>query len=700
MSLVNYETIGEVAVLTVDNPPVNVLSHGVRTGLYEGVLKAKGDSAIKAVVILCAGRTFIAGADITEFGAPRQHPRLRDIQRAIEAGDKPVVAALHGTALGGGFELAIACHFRIARKDAKVGLPEVNIGVIPGGGGTQLLPRLVGPEVAMEMDTSGKHFDTAFGLEQGLIDEVTDGDLRAAAIAFAGKIVAEGRPLRVTARDDSKVRGIDPQVFADFRKKIEKKAKGQMAPWKIIDAIEVACRTPFEEGDKFEIEAFEACNASPQKAALTHLFKAEREARRIPGLEGVEPLTIRKAAVVGSGTMGGGIAMNFANVGIPVVMLDVSDEVVAKGMAKVVQNYATSVERGSTTQAQMDAAVGRITTGSDYKLVADADIVVEAAFEDMALKKEIYAKLDALAPAHAILASNTSSLDIDEIASATSRPDKVVGTHFFSPANVMKLLENVRGAKSSPQTLATVMTVARTIDKVPVLAGNCNGFIGNRMFQFWNNGWEYLLEEGATPEQVDRVVLDFGMAMGPVAVRDLAGLDVAAMVRAARAPLLPKEERISPIIEQLVALGRKGQKTGAGFYRYEGRKALPDPAVTDVIVAVAREAGVTRRTVGDDEIIPRMLAPLINEGAKILEEGIALRAGDIDVTFCHGYGFPKHLGGPMYWAEQHGLAKIVAIMEDLAPRFGPRYRPAGLLKDLAASGKGWAAAGVKAKEPT
>jgi 3-hydroxyacyl-CoA dehydrogenase len=690
MALVNYETDGEVAIVTVDNPPVNVLSHGVRTGLFEGVSRGQADPAVKAIVILCAGRTFIAGADITEFGAPRQEPRLRDIQRKIEAGDKPVIAAIHGTALGGGFELAMACHFRTARRDAKVGLPEVNIGVIPGGGGTQLLPRLVGPEVAMEMDTSGKHFDAAFGLEHGLLDEIVDGDLRAGAVAFARKVVSEGRPLRVTVRNEEKIRGVDPQVFADFRKKIEKKARGQLAPWKIIDAIEAACTMSFADGDKFEITAFEACNASPQKAALTHLFKAEREARKIPGLEGVEPLPIRKAAVIGSGTMGGGIAMSFANMGVPVALIDISDEVVKKGMDKVVKNYATSVERGSTTQAQMDAAVALITPSSSYDAVKDVDIVIEAVFENMELKKEIFAKLDKLTPPHAVLASNTSSLDVDEIASATSRPEKVVGTHFFSPANVMKLLENIRGAKSSPETLATAMSLGKVMDKVVVLAGNCNGFIGNRMFQFWNNGWEYLLEEGATPEQIDRVVLDFGMAMGPVQVRDLAGIDVAAMVRAARAPLLPKEERTSQILERLVAMGRHGQKTGAGWYRYEGRKHFPDPIVTKVIEEYAAEIGVQRRVVKDEEIVPRMLSPLINEGAKILEEGIALRAGDIDVAYCHGYGFPKHLGGPMYWAEQHGLDKIVAIMEDLAPRFGPRYRPAPLLKALAASGKGWA----------
>jgi 3-hydroxyacyl-CoA dehydrogenase len=429
--------------------------------------------------------------------------------------------------------------------------------------------------------------------------------------------------------------------------------------------------------------------AGPQRAALIHLFHAEREARKVPGLGDARPMPLSKVAVIGSGTMGGGIAMCFANAGIPVSLIDVSAEALERGMARVRGNYATSVSRGSTAQEDMDAALALIAPSTSLEAVSDADIVIEAVFEDMALKKELFARLDALAPPHAILASNTSSLNIDEMANATSRPAKVIGTHFFSPANVMKLLENVRGAKSSPETIATVMALGKTIGKVPVLAGNCDGFIGNRMFQFYNNAWEYLLEEGATPEQIDRVALDFGMAMGPVAVRDLAGLDVACLVRKARAPTLPKEERISPILERLVALGRHGQKTGAGLYKYDGRTPSPDPVVVDVVAKVAADFGIQRRTVKDEEIMPCMLFPLINEGAKILEEGIALRAGDIDVTYCHGYGFPKHLGGPMHWGEQQGLDRIVAMMEQLARRFGPRYRPAPLLVRLAEEGKGW-----------
>ena len=421
MAAVNYETDGEIAVLTVDNPPVNALSHSVRTGLFEGVNRANEDPTIKAIVILCAGKTFVAGADISEFGAPLKDPKLRAVQAAIEAG-KPVVAAMHGTALGGGLELTMACHWRIARRDAKIGLPEVNIGVIPGGGGTQRLPRLVGPKVAMEMNTSGKHFDAAYGLKVGLLDELVDGDLREAAVAFARKVVAEGRKPAATSRSDDKVRGVDPQIFADFRKKIEKSARGLLAQWKCIEGVEVACRTSFEEGDKWEQEAFQECIRSPQRLGLTHLFKAERAARKIPGLEGVKPLPIRKAAVLGSGTMGGGIAMSFANSGIAVALVDVSEEALKRGMSVIEKNYATSVERGSTPADKAKAALALITPATSYDAVQDVDIVIEAIFEDMDLKKKVFAELDRKAPPHAILASNTSSLNIDTIADATSRP--------------------------------------------------------------------------------------------------------------------------------------------------------------------------------------------------------------------------------------------------------------------------------------
>ncbi|MEO6717024.1 MAG: 3-hydroxyacyl-CoA dehydrogenase NAD-binding domain-containing protein [Novosphingobium sp.] len=691
MTALRYETDGEVAILTVDNPPVNALSLSVREGLHAAIDRAMGDAAVKVVVILCAGSTFIAGADITEFGTPKAttEPRTRALIARFEASTKPVIAAIHGTALGGGFELSLGCHWRIAAADAKVGLPEVNIGLLPGAGGTVRTPRLAGPELALEMVTSGKHYDAAFALAAGLIDEIVEGDLRAGALAFARKVVVEGRSLRVTSQLNDKVTGVDPQLFADFRKKLGKKIRGQLAPEMNIRCVEQACSASFDEAYAFEAEAFQQCMAGPQRAALIHLFHAEREARKVPGLGDAKPMPLGKVAVIGSGTMGGGIAMCFAGAGIPVSLIDVSPEALERGMARVEGNYATSVSRGSTQRADMEAALALITPATALEAVGDADMVIEAVFEDMALKEDLFARLDELASRHAILASNTSSLNIDMMAGATTRPDKVIGTHFFSPANVMKLLENVRGAKSSPETVATAMALGKTIGKVPVLAGNCDGFIGNRMFQFFNNAWEYLLEEGAAPEQIDRAALDFGMAMGPVAVRDLAGLDVACLVRKARAPTLPGEERISPILERLVALGRHGQKSGAGLYRYEGRNPVSDPAVIEVIEAVAAEFGVPRRAVADEEIMPRMLYPLVNEGARILGEGVALRAGDIDVIYCHGYGFPKHLGGPMYWGQQQGFGRIVAMMEGLSQRFGPRYRPAPLLVELVSAGKGW-----------
>ncbi len=691
MPAVAYEVDGETAVLTIDYPPVNALAHEVRLGICEGLQRASESPDVKAVVVMCAGRMFSAGADITEFNRPGgpAEPRIRQIVSIIEATSKPVIAAIHGAALGGGLELAMSCHWRIASPGTKFGLPEVNLGLIPGAGGTQRLTRLVGPEAAIEMMTSGTQYGAAFALENGLVDELVTGDLRTAAIDFARRVVKEGQPPRATSRLGDKIADIDPGIFDAFRKKIGRRVRGQLAPWKCIDGVEIACRDSFAAGTQFEIEAFDECYASPQRAALTHLFRAEREARKIPGLEGVAPLPVRKAAIIGSGTMGGGIAMAFANAGLEVALIDISPEALSRGMGVIERNYANSLERGSTTRENVQAALARFSQSTDYAAAGDADIVIECVIEDMATKKQVFAALDSHAAPHAILATNTSSLDIDEIASATARPDRVVGTHFFSPANVMKLLENVRGAKSSPETLATVMELGKRLGKIPVLAGNCNGFIGNRMFQFYNNAWEYLLEEGATPEQIDRVALEFGMAMGPVAVRDMAGLDVACMVRKARAPSLPKEERISSILERLVEAGRLGQKTGAGLYRYDGRTPFSDPLASLIIEKAAAEAGVTRHLVADEEIMPRMLAPLVNEGAKILEEGIALRASDIDVTYCHGYGFPKHLGGPMFWAANHGLGKIVETLGVLAERFGPRYQPSLLLVKQAGSGKGW-----------
>jgi 3-hydroxyacyl-CoA dehydrogenase len=694
VSAVNYASHGDVAVLTVNNPPVNALSHSVRVGLMEGLQTALADVAVKAIVVIGGGTTYIAGADIKEFGKPIQPPRLLDIQDAMEASTKPIVSAIHGTALGGGLEVALTCHYRVAVPSAKVGLPEVKLGLLPGAGGTQRLPRLVGVQKALELITSGDHIEADKACELGVIDEVVSGDLLQGAIEFARKVVSENRPLRTVKAMTDKISGVDPQVFDEFRRSREKKFRGLFAPWKIIECIEAACYKPVDEAFQFERDGFQECHDSPQRAALIHLFFAERAARKIPDVPAdTKPLPIRKAAIIGAGTMGGGIAMCFANAGIPVKLIDISEEAVAAGIKRVTGNYATSVSRGSISQAQMDQRLALVEGVASYDAVADVDIVIEAVFEKMELKKEIFAKLDAIAPPHCILGSNTSSLDIDAIASATQRPDKVIGTHFFSPANVMKLLENVRGKASSAETIATVMNLGKLINKVPVLAGNCDGFIGNRMLQYYAGRAEFLLEEGCTPEQVDGVAERFGMPMGPLAMRDLAGMDVGVLVRKERAKTLPPEERFSPIVERLVEKGWYGQKTQKGFYLYEGRKRLPNPDALKVIEEVSKELGIERREWSDEEIAAHLFHPLVNEGAKILEDKIAIRASDIDITWVNGYGFPHYLGGPMFWGEKIGLEKVLETARILGEKHGRRWKPAPLIERLVKEGKGFSSLG-------
>ena len=689
MSAVNYTLEGEVAVLTIAHPPVNALALPVREGLMQGLERAAADPTVQAIVLTGAGGTFAAGADINEIasGLVLKPPITRDIQARMEQLHKPIVAAIEGVALGGGLELALACHWRVAARGARVGLPEVRLGLIPGAGGTLRFTRLAGPAAALEAITSGTQIAAARALELRLVDAVVE-EARAGAIAFARDAVARRRPLRIVSEVSEHIRDIDPQMFAAFRRKIAAKARGQLAPWRIIDSIEAACTQPQEEALRREREYFIECRDSPQRRALVHVFFAEREARRIPGLPAdVQPLPVRRAAVIGAGTMGGGIAMNFANAGIPVAVLELSPEALERGLGVVRKNYAASVARGSLTQARAEEALALITGVTDYAALGAADIIVEAVFEEMKVKQAVFARLDEVAAAHAILATNTSTLDIDTIAASTSRPGKVVGTHFFSPANVMKLLENVRGVRTSAQTIATVMALGRTLGKVAVLAGNCDGFIGNRMLAFYGAEAEFLLEEGATPEQVDRIIEGFGFAMGPFAMRDLAGNDVGFLVRKGRK--LPADERWSPILERIVADGRLGQKSGRGFYRYEGRTRLPDPAVTALVEEISRELGIARRAIGDEEILTRLLHPLVNEGARIVAEGVALRPSDIDVVYVNGYGFPAYRGGPMFWAEQSGLQRVVETMRMLASTHGARWRPAPLLERLAAAGEGW-----------
>jgi 3-hydroxyacyl-CoA dehydrogenase len=689
VAAVDYRLEGDVAILTLKNPPVNALSFAVRDGLAQGLQRAAADPAVKAVVVTGAGGTFSGGADIGEInsGLALKVPTIRDVQAQLEGLPKPLVAAIEGTAFGGGFELALACHWRVAATAAKVGLPEVKLGLLPGAGGTQRFTRLAGPAAALEAITSGAPTPAVRAQELHLVDVVAD-DAVSAAVAYARRAASEHWPLRITSDLTEHLGEGTPELFAEARRRIASKTRGQLAPAKIIDCIEAAVTRPKEEGYRLEREAFVACRDSAQHKALVHVFFAEREARRIPGLPAdAQPLPMRSAAVIGAGTMGGGIAMNFANAGIPVRVLELSGDALERGLAVIRRNYGTSVARGSLTQARADEALALIRGVGDYDALATADIVIEAVFEDMKVKQEVFTRLDKVAAPHAVLATNTSTLDIDAIAAVTRRPDQVVGTHFFSPANVMKLLENVRGKRTSPQIIATVMALGRTLGKIPVLAGNCDGFIGNRMLMYYMSEAEFLLEEGATPEQIDRVMEGFGFAMGPLAMRDLAGNDVGFLIRKGRT--LPADERWSPILERLVAQGRLGQKSGKGFYRYDGRTRIPDPEVTGLIEGVSRDLGVERRDIPDQDILERLLHPLVNEGARVVDEGIAIRASDVDVVYVYGYGFPAYRGGPMFWAEQAGLEGVVETMRRLAPTHGARWRPAPLLERLAASGQGW-----------
>jgi 3-hydroxyacyl-CoA dehydrogenase len=690
MAEVTCRVADGVAVLEIRHPPVNALSHGVRRELQGHLARLAGDLQVGGIVLAGSDGRFIAGADIREFdsGAYLEAPTIRDLQAQLEASSKPVVAAIEGAALGGGLELAMACHARIAARTARVGLPEVRLGLIPGSGGTQRFPRLAGPEAALEYITSGDHIPANKACELGLVDETAE-DAVAVARTLAQRIWREGRSLCVVSALTDRITGVSPELFAGFRRRIERRARGQLAPRKIIDCVEAACTLPCEEAFRFERASFHECSQSPQRRALTHLFFAERAARRIPGSpKGIEPLPVRNLGVVGAGTMGSGIAMVFAGSGIPVKLLEVSQQALDRGLGLVRNNYAASVERSSVTREAADEAQSRIEGITDYALLADRDLVIEAVFEDLDLKKQLFRRLSDVVSPGAILATNTSALDINAIAGAATHPERVIGLHFFSPAQVMKLLEVVRGDQSSAQALATAMALARRIGKVAVLSGNCDGFIGNRMWQFYTAEAEFLLEEGATPEQVDGVVEAFGFAMGPLAVRDLAGNDVGLSIRKRRQ--LPPDERTSPLLARLVERGRLGQKTGKGYYRYQGRVRYPDPEVTALIQEISRERGIERRHIADEEILARLLHPLVNEGARILAEKIASRASDIDLVYVNGYGFPAYRGGPMFWADTIGLDKVVATMQSLAPTHGSRWAPAPLLLELARRGQGFA----------
>jgi len=685
--IVTSERVGAVAVLTINNPPVNALSHAERSGIKSGVDAAIADSAVKAIVLICAGRTFVAGADITEFGKPMKEPGLHAIIETIENSAKPVIAAIHGTALGGGLELALACQFRVGVADAKFGLPEVKLGILPGAGGTQRLPRVVGVPMALDMITSGDPIGAKQARETGLIDEIVTGDLRAGAIAFAERVLREKLPLRRVRDLNDKLGVADADLFKNYRSTLAKRKRGLEAPQACVDAVEAAVTLPFDQGLKRERELFTKLLGGDQSKAQRYFFFAEREANKIPDVPADTPVKpIRKAAVIGAGTMGGGIAMNFANVGIPVTVIEANQAALDRGLGIVRKNYEISASRGGMSAEDIDRRMALIKGSLSYDDIADADLVIEAIFEDMALKKETFAKLDKIAKPDAILATNTSTLDVNAIAASTKRPESVIGLHFFSPANVMRLLEIVRGAKTAKPVIASSMALAKTIRKVPVLVGVCDGFVGNRMLAQRGREAERLLIQGALPHQVDKVLTDFGFPMGPFAMGDLAGLDVGWRVRQARGTK-------APIADALYEAGRLGQKTSAGYYHYEpgSRAPIPDPEVEKIIVAVSKKLGVERQSIPEPEMLERLVYPMINEGAKILDEGIALRPSDIDVIWIYGYGWPIYRGGPMHYADQVGLKKIHDRLAEFAQRFNePALKPAPLLARLAAEGKGFA----------
>jgi 3-hydroxyacyl-CoA dehydrogenase len=691
--VVSFEKRGNVGVVLVDSPPVNALGQKVRAGLLEGLTTALADPGVAAIVLACRGRTFIAGANISEFGKPPVAPELGLVIAGLEASGKPVVAAIHGTALGGGLEVALACNYRVAARDAKCGLPEVKLGLLPGAGGTQRLPRLVGFAKALEMITTGEPVTAATAKDVGLVDHVVredEGDLLQAAVAFAGRVAA-ARPLPRVRDASAHVEHarLHPEIFDKARRDAVARARGGQAPVRCVDAVKAAAELPFDQGVARERQLFVEAVESTESKALRHIFFAERTAAKIPDVPASTPVSaVRRVAILGAGTMGGGIAMAFANAGIAVVLLDREQPLVDKGLGIISKNYASTVSKGRLSQAEMDARVGRITGTTSWDSLADVDLVIEAVFEEMGLKKEIFGRLDKLCKKDAILATNTSTLDVDEIARSTSRPEQVIGLHFFSPANVMRLLEIVRGDRTSKAVIATCMKLAKDISKVGVLVGVCYGFVGNRMLHAYGREAQLLIQEGASPAQVDAVLTRFGLAMGPCATSDLAGIDVGWRIRKGQPKPPPGERYSGAVADRLAEMGRFGQKTGAGFYRYEAgsRTPLPDPAVDAVIADVSRELGIVRREVSDEEVFERCMYAMINEGAKILDEGIALRASDVDTVWINGYGFPAHRGGPMFLADTLGLAKILARVRELEKVHGKVWQPSPLLIKLAESG--------------
>jgi 3-hydroxyacyl-CoA dehydrogenase len=694
--LVQFTKSGKIGVITIHNPPVNALSPGVPEGISRAIDQLLADATLKAAVLIAGGNTFIAGADIKELekmasGKPRG-TGLLPLLLKIEDCSKPVVAAIHGSAFGGGLEVAMSCHYRVAVRRAKVGQPEVKLGIIPGAAGTQRLPRLAGVAKAVEMCSEGGPIGAEEAARLGIVDKLIDSDLLTGAIAFA-KEIAE-KPILKTRERNSKL-GTPEQngpIFAAARDTARKKQRGMKAPLVTIDAVEAATRLPFDEGCQVERKLFEKCLASSQAKALMHVFVAEREAAKIPDIPKDTPvIPVKTAGVVGAGTMGGGIAMVLANAGIPVLVKEADQAALDRGMANIQRNYTSSVKRGRFTQQFADERLRLIQPTLSLDGFAGVDLVIEAVFEGMALKKEVFAQLDKVCKSEAILASNTSTLNIDEIASVTKRPQFVIGTHFFSPANVMRLLEIVRGEATNKEVIATCMQLSKQFGKVGVLVRNCRGFVGNRMFHPYVRESVFLLEEGATVEAVDSALFDFGMAMGPLAVGDLAGLDVGWRIRKEYRHLEKPGVRQAFAGDRLCEMGRYGQKTGAGWYKYdETRRAIPDPEVTALVKKWAAEAGIPQRQISREEIVDRCLYALVNEGARILEDGYALRAGDIDIIYINGYGFPAYCGGPMWYADSVGLKKVYERILEFHRQHGELWEPAPLLKQLAEQGKTFA----------
>ena len=691
---VSLSVDGDIAIITINSPPVNAINQSIRAGLKREFEGAIGDDVVKAILLTCAGRTFAAGADLKEFDTPIAEPAYHDVFQLIENSPKPVIAAMHGTALGAGLELTLACHYRCAVKSARVGLPEVSLGIIPGAGGSQRLPHLIGAKAALNFILNIAPITADQALEAGILDQVIEEDLQEGALNYVRLLLSKGAGPRKTSELPIDTDGYDDDFLSEARKVAAKKARGQNAPELVIEAIGHAINLPFDDGMKEELRIGNEALVSEEAKALRYIFFAERGIGDIPGLsKEIEKLPIENVAILGSGTMGGGIAMNFANIGMPVTLVDVSDEALQKGLGTVEKNYQNSVKRGRLSQDKMAKCMGQISGTTNYQDIADKDLVIEAVFENMDLKKKIFSEIDGICKPGAILATNTSTLDIDQISSATSRPEQVVGLHFFSPANVMKLLEIVRAKKTSPEVLATSVDLAKKIRKIGVVAGVCFGFIGNRMMvEGFHREADQMLLEGATPEQIDRVMYDFGFPMGPWAMHDMAGVDIMYLILKDSGK---KDDNPAPyfnVLYQVAEQGRYGQKTGSGFYLYEHGKRTPiaDPAVIDIIETEAEKLNITRAPLENSEIEQRCLYGLINEGAKILEEGIAYRPGDIDIIWSYGYGFPRFMGGPMYMADLIGSRALLEKIREFQDRFGDYWKPAPLLEELAQGGKTFA----------